>query len=656
MASKSMWELEIRHEGLGKYRHIRGSDRHVVEQKAAYQAAQWDQQWESKLEKDRKAQESSRKAAERDQEIRQNARLKEQTAQEKARQKEQEQQRKEDRRQEGIERDTSAKVELEKLRNILNHTLKINDAINWDQLKDTTPFKEPAPKLKLPPPPKDQPLPPTPVSEVATMQPSVSSKSNPPSKNSAKYQPVFGLMDNFISSWKSKKIEAATQLFNNDYAEWAAECKKLDDHDACELKNWEARKAIIESSNVSRNAEWERTVARIKTENIGKKSYWEKSCDEVRAKHSFLTKQWEDRKTAFLESQKETNAAVDLCRGNYIAKDQGAIADYCDSVLSNSTYPDYFPKQWDMDYNAETRTLVVEYALPAPESLPTLKEVLYQISKDDYKETYLSEKERDTLYDSLLYQMALRTVHELFEADTAEALDVVAFAGIVTALDKTTGHHVTACILSVLARKEAFMQINLASVEPKACFKSLKGVAAASLAGLAPVAPILTIDKSDRRFVDGYAVAETIDSKTNLAIMDWEDFEHLIREVFEQEFATGGGEVKVTQASRDGGVDAVAFDPDPIKGGKTVIQAKRYANTVGVSAVRDLYGTVTHEGANKGILVTTSDYGPDAYEFASNKPLTLINGSQLLWLLEKHGHQARINLNEAKLENKQNMR
>jgi len=135
--------------------------------------------------------------------------------------------------------------------------------------------------------------------------------------------------------------------------------------------------------------------------------------------------------------------------------------------------------------------------------------------------------------------------------------------------------------------------------------------------------------------------------------MDWEDFEHLIREVFGQEFASGGGEVKVTQASRDGGVDAIAFDPDPIRGGKIVIQAKRYANTVGVSAVRDLYGTVMNEGAIKGLLVTTADYGPDAYEFAKGKPLSLLNGSNLLYLLEKHGHQARINLNEARQENKQ---
>lgn len=130
--------------------------------------------------------------------------------------------------------------------------------------------------------------------------------------------------------------------------------------------------------------------------------------------------------------------------------------------------------------------------------------------------------------------------------------------------------------------------------------------------------------------------------------MDWKDFENLIREIFEQEFASNGGEVKITQASRDGGVDAVAFDPDPIRGAKIVIQAKRYTSTVGVSAVRDLYGTTLNEGATKGTLVTTAEYGPDAYKFAQGKPLTLLDGGNLLHLLAKHGHRAKIDLGEAK--------
>jgi restriction system protein len=118
--------------------------------------------------------------------------------------------------------------------------------------------------------------------------------------------------------------------------------------------------------------------------------------------------------------------------------------------------------------------------------------------------------------------------------------------------------------------------------------------------------------------------------------------------LFEKEFGHGGAEVRVTQASHDRGVDALVFDPDPIRGGKFVIQAKRYTLTVDVSAVRDLYGTVVNEGANRGILVTTSAFGPDAYEFAKDKPLTLIDGSRLLHMLQRHGYNFRIDLKEAR--------
>jgi restriction system protein len=78
------------------------------------------------------------------------------------------------------------------------------------------------------------------------------------------------------------------------------------------------------------------------------------------------------------------------------------------------------------------------------------------------------------------------------------------------------------------------------------------------------------------------------------------------------------------------------FDPDPIRGGKCIVQAKRYTRTVDVASVRDLYGTVVNEGANRGILVTTASYGPDAYEFAKDKPISLIDGPTLIALLKKH--------------------
>jgi len=252
-------------------------------------------------------------------------------------------------------------------------------------------------------------------------------------------------------------------------------------------------------------------------------------------------------------------------------------------------------------------------------------------------------------YDSVLYQIALRTMYELFQSDEAQALDAVVFNGWVNSIDKATGKEVNSCVLTIQAGKSEFLEINLGQVDPKACFKKLKGISAAKLTALSPVRPILQLNREDKRFIQPQNVMEHLDDSANLAAMDWEDFEHLIRQVFEKEFSSEGGEVKITQASRDGGVDAVVFDPDPIRGGKIIIQAKRYTNAVGVSAVRDLYGTILNEGANKGILVTTANYGPDAYEFAKDKPITLLSGNELLYLLQKHGHKARIDLAEARL-------
>ncbi|EES50371.1 restriction endonuclease [Clostridium botulinum] len=139
----------------------------------------------------------------------------------------------------------------------------------------------------------------------------------------------------------------------------------------------------------------------------------------------------------------------------------------------------------------------------------------------------------------------------------------------------------------------------------------------------------MDLNRNDSRFVTPIEVLNNLEEGTNLAEMDWEDFEHLVRELFEKIFSGENCEVKVTQASRDCGVDAIAFDPDVIRGGRFVIQAKRYNNIVPTSAVRDLYGTMMAEGANKGILVTTSYFGKDSMEFAKEKPITLMGG--FLW-------------------------
>ncbi len=44
--AREMWEIEVRHEGLNKYRHIKGTDKYIVRQKANAQQLVWDEMWE----------------------------------------------------------------------------------------------------------------------------------------------------------------------------------------------------------------------------------------------------------------------------------------------------------------------------------------------------------------------------------------------------------------------------------------------------------------------------------------------------------------------------------------------------------------------------------------------------------------------------------
>jgi restriction system protein len=68
----------------------------------------------------------------------------------------------------------------------------------------------------------------------------------------------------------------------------------------------------------------------------------------------------------------------------------------------------------------------------------------------------------------------------------------------------------------VQAAKVEFTQINLANVEPKACFKKLKGVSGSKLISLNPVKPILQLNKEDKRFVPSYEVVAELDGPSIL--------------------------------------------------------------------------------------------------------------------------------------------
>jgi restriction system protein len=315
-----------------------------------------------------------------------------------------------------------------------------------------------------------------------------------------------------------------------------------------------------------------------------------------------------------------------------------------EQTLKLENFPYFLPAEFAVRFDEASRILILEHQFPDVGGIRWIKTVNLKSGVTVKPANQKEAKEAATL---LYPALSLRLACEISRLDNANLLEAVVINGWSNYTEKSTGQVRRAYCTSLFATKDQLLGINLSAADPLAAFAALKGVSARSLE-LTPIAPILRLNTEDKRFVDAKEVLGNMEQGENLAAMNWEDFEHLCRQLFEKAFAGSGAEVKVTQASRDQGVDAVIFDPDVLRGGKIVVQAKRYTNIVDVSAVRDLYGAVINEGATKGILVTTSHYGPDAYGFAKDKPITLLNGEELLGLLQKYGYSFRIDLSEAK--------
>jgi restriction system protein len=89
-------------------------------------------------------------------------------------------------------------------------------------------------------------------------------------------------------------------------------------------------------------------------------------------------------------------------------------------------------------------------------------------------------------------------------------------------------------------------------------------------------------------------------------------FEEIVAELLNRK----GYEIKISPATRDGGVDIYAAHKTDLGSFLYVVQCKKYnvEHRVGVGLIRDLLGTVELERATAGIMVTSSFFTKDARE------------------------------------------
>jgi restriction system protein len=343
-------------------------------------------------------------------------------------------------------------------------------------------------------------------------------------------------------------------------------------------------------------------------------------------------RQWAD---ARLGEIRRHNAGLAQMTAGLRGGDPEATVDYFSAALyASAGWPEDLPRQVAAAFDPGARQLVLNWELPRYDIVPEAKSVRYMINADQEKESPRPVTQRRALYRDVLAQCMLLVLRDLFTADEFGVLESVALNGFVDDHDPATGRREPMYLGTVMASRAEFTALRLEQVNAVNCLvDGLRGQLSTRPDQYATVRPGRMPED-----VGGGVVTHGGDEEPDLFEMDPLAFEELVAELFR----AMGMQAVTTVRSNDGGVDVDALDPTPIRGGKIVVQVKRYRGTVPPTAVRDLYGTVQDAGANKGVLVTTSGFGPGSHTFAHGKPLELVAGPELVDLLHRHGLRGRL--------------
>ena len=105
------------------------------------------------------------------------------------------------------------------------------------------------------------------------------------------------------------------------------------------------------------------------------------------------------------------------------------------------------------------------------------------------------------------------------------------------------------------------------------------------------------------------------------------EFEKYLKLLFEKM----GYNVSLTKKSKDFGADLILEK----KGKKTIVQAKCYNHTVGVSAIQEIISARNHYGVFEAIVVSNQNFSKEAEQLANENKVMLAGKKELETLIAK---------------------
>jgi restriction system protein len=139
------------------------------------------------------------------------------------------------------------------------------------------------------------------------------------------------------------------------------------------------------------------------------------------------------------------------------------------------------------------------------------------------------------LYNSVIAQIAVRVVREVFTVTSDDMVNTVVFNGHVDTVDPATGRKIRPPLISMRATRERFDELVLA--EPR--FDPAASIKRHFFAAISPhpeelkaVEPVMPFSRADPRVIEAIDVISTLDQRPNLLDLNPKEFESFIQNLF----------------------------------------------------------------------------------------------------------------------------
>ena len=164
-----------------------------------------------------------------------------------------------------------------------------------------------------------------------------------------------------------------------------------------------------------------------------------------------------------------------------------AVQEYVGIVAANSIYPELLPVSQTSTFDPGNAELTMRVLIPGPETIPTVKAYRYVKASDEIVPTAATQKDVRDRYAGILHNVALRSLHEVFEADRRRLIRAVSLEVGSEALNTATGRLGYVPLLAVAATRETFEGIDLSAVVPVATLEHLGATVSKNPQALTPV-------------------------------------------------------------------------------------------------------------------------------------------------------------------------